>query len=156
KVAVNLSLEQISWGLLKLKPLLKLIDILFLNQEEATLLTGKADEKETMRELFKHTNGLVVITKGKEGSLVSDGKRVFAAGTLDQKAVEKTGAGDAFAAGFLAGLLRQNTIEYAIQLATANAVSCALKVGAKNGLLAKNSFSKWLKVKINQSKLESF
>jgi sugar/nucleoside kinase (ribokinase family) len=158
KVAVNLSLEQINWGFSRLKPLLKLIDLLILNQEEAALLVGKTvqDEKETMRELSRHTNGLVIITKGGEGSLVSDGKIIFQAGALDQKVVEKTGAGDAFAAGFLAGLLKQNTIEYAIQLATANATSCMLKVGAKNGLLTRDSFSQWPKVKINQYKIESF
>jgi len=67
---------------------------------------------------------------------------------------EKTGAGDAFGSGFLSGLLQKNDIEYAIQLATANATSCIQKIGAKNGLLKKDEWGSWPKVKVRKRLLK--
>jgi len=52
--------------------------------------------------------------------------------------VDRTGAGDSFASGFVSGFLQKNgDIEYAIQLAIANSTACLTKLGAKNGLLEK-------------------
>ena len=152
RLAVNPGNTQLKLGVKKLKPILSKVDILFLNQEEASFLTKislKKEEEIIEKLLSLVKNGIVVITKGKDGSVVSDGKNIFRAKSIPVSVYEKTGAGDAFASGFLGGLLRKNNIEYAIAFGTANATSCIKKIGAKNGLLksAKKSSLQKLKVK---------
>lgn len=155
KVAANPGNSQINLGQRVLKPILSQLDVLILNREEAALLTKieKENEIEIIKKLTSLTSGLVVVTKGKQGSVVSDGKYIFEAGIPPVLAVEATGAGDAYGSGFLSGLLEKNNIEYAIQLATANATSCTQKIGAKNGLLQKGKWGLWPWVKVRKKLL---
>lgn len=166
KIAVDPSASLIKLGLKKLKPLLKNIDVFKCNQEEASYLTGIPFQKE--KEIFKKFDelipGIAVMTKGPEGLSVSDGKFIYQAGTYKEKrVVDRTGAGDAFGSGFLAGLMHQirnypladgfeirnlppGAVEYAISLGTANATSKVEHIGAKAGLLAKADFEKRFKL----------
>jgi ribokinase len=155
KLAVNPGNTQLKLDKDTLKSLLKEVAVLILNKEEASLLTGVPPESE--EELIKgvafFTEGIVVITKGREGSLVLEKNCLYRAPSNNVLPLEKTGAGDAFGAGFLSGLLQENSIEYAIQLATANAVSCIQKIGAKNGLLKKGEWGSWPKVKVTKQEI---
>ncbi len=155
KVVANLGNSQINLKKVILEPILKKVDILILNLEEAFLLTKIPikKEKEIIKKLMLLTEGIVVITKGEKGSMVCDGKHVFKAGVPSVLPFEKTGAGDAFGSGFLSGFLEKNNIEYAIQLATANATACIQKIGAKNGLLKKGEWGSWPKVKVEKKPL---
>ena len=155
KVAANLGNSQINLNRKILDPTLSKLDILILNKEEASLLTRIKSEKERkiMKKLCSLCKGTIVITKGKKGSIVSDGKHIFEAGIPPILAKEATGAGDAYASGFLSGLLKKNSIEYAIELATANSTNCTQKIGAKNGLLQKDKWGSWPKVKVNKKLL---
>ena len=86
--------------------------------------------------------GIVAVTKGPAGVTVSDGKNLYRAGTFKEKIIaDRTGAGDSFGSGFVAGLMRsQGDIKYAIRLATANATSVVEQVGATEGILTKDQF----------------
>ncbi|MBI2450725.1 MAG: carbohydrate kinase family protein [Parcubacteria group bacterium] len=155
KIAVNPSGAQIKMGVKKLIPILKKIDVFILNQEEAGYLTGVDFKKE--QKIFKKlddliTPGIAVMTKGRDGVSVSDGKHIWQAGILkEKKLVDRTGAGDAFGSGFVASLIKKDNIEDAIQLGSANATSKLESIGAKNGLLKKNeSIYKWGKLKIKK------
>ena len=98
--------------------------------------------------------GIVVMTKGPQGVAVSDGKMIWQAGSFkEKKMVDRTGAGDAFGSGFVAGLIQASRIEYAIRLGSANATSVVEYVGAKKGIVTKNDFeksSRWKNFKINK------
>ena len=155
KVAVNPGNTQINLGEKILNPLFRKVDVLLLNKEEASGLSkiSQGDDRDLIKKLISLTPGIIVMTKGKEGSLVSDGKHIFEAKVPSVLPLEKTGAGDAFGSGFLSGLLEKNNIEYALQLATANATSCIQKIGAKNGLLKKGEWGSWPKVKVKKTKL---
>lgn len=150
KVTANPGSGQLNLGEEVLKPILSQVDVLILNKEEAALLTKIPSQNQEMmiKKLNSLVGGMVVVTKGREGSVISDGKYVFEARAPSILPLEKTGAGDAYGSGFLSGLLQKNDIEYAIQLATANATSCIQKVGAKNGLLKKGDWGSWPKVKV--------
>ena len=153
KIACNLGNSQINLGEKILKPILSKVDILILNQEEASLLTqiSYQKEKEVFKKLDELIPGIAVMTKGRRGVVVSDGKYLFEAGALPVKYVEKTGAGDALGSGFLTGFIQKQDVSYAIQLGIANATACIQEIGAKAGLLKKGQ--SWLKVKVKKKSL---
>ncbi len=153
KVFANPGNSQIRMGVSELRPVLEKIDILLLNQEEASLLTDVSfkKEKEVFQKLDELVPGLAVMTKAEKGALASDGETLWRAPALEAKVVEKTGAGDAFGSGFLAGYLEKGEVEYALQLGIANAASCIGKKGAKNGFLSKKS--DWERVKVEKEKI---
>ena len=118
-------------------------DQLILNQEEASYLTKISfhDEVEIFKKIDEMCPGVAVMTKGGEGVIVSDGKYMYMAKpNPERKIVDTTGAGDSFSAGFMSDYIRYNgDIEKGIQLGLANSEACLSEVGAKNGLLDKNS-----------------
>lgn len=158
RVAMNPGNTQLSFPKRKLKKLLNLADVLILNQEEASLATGIPyfKEKEIFKTLDDWVEGICIMTKGPLGGVVSDGKFLYHFNVLKvKKIVDRTGCGDAFGSGFLVGPIRcPGSIEYAIQLASANATGCLQKIGAKNDLLKKGeSIFKFGKVKIKKTPL---
>jgi ribokinase len=167
KIALNPSGSQLKLGLIGLKDILGAVDVLLLNQEEGAKLAELPfeQEKEIFEKLNQYAAGIVVMTKGPKGVVVSGGKYIYSAGTFkEEKYVDRTGAGDAFGAGFVAGLLQarnpkseiRNPIEYAIRLGTANATAVVEKLGAKNGLLTKKQFeteARWRDLEISKTKL---
>lgn len=154
-VAFNPGTQHIKLGMERLKPILAHVDVLILNDREARLLSNVPVDKELemIKELRYVCPGVIVITKGRMGAIVCDGSKIFKLKTTDVQVVEKTGAGDAFGSGFVAGLLQKNDIEYAIRLAIANAESCIQKIGAKNGLLKIKQRVDLSKYKITKSHL---
>jgi len=159
KVALNPGAFQLKLGLKGLKNVLDIVDVLSLNQEEGAALTGLPfnQEKEIFKKLDRYIRGIAVMTKGREGAVVSDGKYLYRAGIFKEKRfTDRTGAGDAFGAGFVSGLMRTGKIEEAIRLGSANATAVVEYLGAKNGLLTKSQFEKdlrWEKFKIVKIKL---
>ncbi|MDH4122141.1 MAG: adenosine kinase [Deltaproteobacteria bacterium] len=83
----------------------------FANQEEAAALTGKTDPKQAMKDLRSLTEG-AVITLGAQGALISQGEITLQVPAFPvAQVVDTTGAGDAFAAGFLYGLSKGAGLE---------------------------------------------
>lgn len=161
KVAINPGSKELAHGIEKLQPVFKHVSFLMMNQEEAAGLTGIDYQKET--EIFKRMDelisGIFVFTKGSGGVMVSDGKNVYSAGVPDSPVVERTGAGDAFNAGFIAEYIRQTdnlqritnneeAIVKAIQFGTANATSVVEHFGAKEGILKEGDMGKWPVVEV--------
>lgn len=119
----------------KLRSLLEDVEILCLNKEEMQLLV----EGETLEELVVH--GLrfcpvVIVSDGPGGVCASDGKTIVTAGMYeDVPVVDRTGAGDAFASGFLSQWLLGKSLEESIVFASANSTSVVTSIGAKPGIL---------------------
>jgi len=126
---------------------------LLLNLDEASLLAeiDRANEKDIAQKIQSWGAKLVVITKGKEGALIFDGHNFYEASIFPIEAIERTGAGDSFGSGLVAGLLLENDIKYAIRLAMANSASCLKEIGAGNGLLRKGEVEKWPLLDIKQN-----
>jgi ribokinase len=134
-IVMNISLYLAKKGIHSLSSLLKYIDILIFNKEEAIALTSKNQIEDIFMEIRKHTDALVVITNGHEDvSAFYDGK-------LYLKKIEKvhpidtTGAGDAFAAGFVYSIMRGKSIPESLDAGHKEALSVLGHIGAKNNLL---------------------
>jgi ribokinase len=154
-VATNPGSKELELGLDRLAKHWKHFDIVGMNQEEAAQLTGISYEREDeiFRTMDEAIGGIFIMTKGNDGVVVSDGHFVYTAGIPQQEVVERTGAGDAFHAGFTAEFMRTGSIEKAIQAATANASSVVMHYGAKAGILKKGQTSQWPLVLVQRRSL---
>lgn len=82
------------------------VDILFANEQELCALTGEpAGGEETLRAASRFAPNIVMKT-GAEGCMVLDGDRVFESPAHSVQPLDTTGAGDAFAGGYLFGLIQ--------------------------------------------------
>ena len=119
----------------KLIPLLETVDVLITNKEEMQqLVSGK-----TCEELALHALNYVpvaIVSDGPNGVVATDGKTIVRAGMYeDVPVVDRTGAGDAFASGFLSQWARGKSLKDSIIFASANSTSVVTKIGAKAGIL---------------------
>ena len=104
KIALDLSsynVVEANLDFLK-KTLVNYVDIVFANEEEARALTG-LEPKEALHEIAGYCE-IAVVKIGKGGSLIKRGEEVTRVGVISANAVDTTGAGDAYAAGFFYGL----------------------------------------------------
>jgi len=87
------------------------VDLLFANQDEALQLTGRADPDSALAELAAKVDTLVV-TRGADGATaISHGERISIPAAPVAQVIDTTGAGDLFAAGFLAARARHKSLE---------------------------------------------
>ncbi len=138
KIAFNPGNSQLSLPQKKLQKIIDKVDVLILNQEEASILTKieYKDEKEIIEKLKEIHKGITVMTRGDRGVVVIDcNNTVYNKTPKVIKAIDKTGAGDAFGSAFVSGLIKYNNIEKAIDLGLRNSISCIKKQGSTNGLL---------------------
>jgi sugar/nucleoside kinase (ribokinase family) len=146
KLAFNPGTHQLKQGLDKLKPVLEVTDVLFVNKEEAKRLVGEiAEMKDLLSAVHRVGPEIVVITDGQNGSYVHDGKKFWKCGITDTPIVERTGAGDSFGTAFLAALRHGKDIPEALRWGTMNSGSVITKIGPQAGLLTKNQMVSWLK-----------
>jgi ribokinase len=146
-VTVSLSpgMLYVARGLKALTPLLKRAHIAFLNRDEIERLTDKGFE-EGAKELVKSRCRIVVVTLGKgvakgKGMMVTahiyDGKKEYEVKSekiSSKLPLETTGAGDAFAAGFLFGFLKGKSLEECGLLGDIMSSFAIKEVGARKGL----------------------
>ena len=93
-----------------IRELLRETDIFFPNEDEARRLTGLNSTGEAAEELRKLAR-IVVVKQGAEGALVASEGRTFRVPAIRVKAVEMTGEGDSFNAGFLSRFVRGGSLE---------------------------------------------
>lgn len=111
KVAIDLaSFNVVDANLEFLKDLIKnSVDIVFANEEEAKSFTGKEPE-EALHEIANYCE-IAVVKIGKEGSLIKHKNNMVKIGTIKANALDTTGAGDSYAAGFFYGLTNGYNLE---------------------------------------------
>jgi sugar/nucleoside kinase (ribokinase family) len=125
---------------------LPLLEILFVNQEEAAALArlpARTSPTELIRSLRRLGPKIVVVTAGEKGAFIGAAAGTYFVGVTSSRdnRVDATGAGDAFVSGFLAGYLGDSSegerpaLERGAIFAALNSGSVVTKIGAQNGLL---------------------
>jgi sugar/nucleoside kinase (ribokinase family) len=95
------------------------VDILIANEDEARAYTGVADERRAVAVMGENVD-IAVLKVGPRGSYIRHGNRTLAVAPMgDGSAVDSTGAGDLWAAGFLHGLVTGLPIEKCGELGSA-------------------------------------
>lgn len=122
----------------KLKALLESVEVLCMNKEEMQQVVSG----QTLEELVRHALNYVpvaIVSDGPNGVVATDGKTIVRAGMYeDVKVIDRTGAGDAFASGFLSQWAQGKSLKDSILFASANSTSVVTKIGAKAGILPKD------------------
>ena len=113
--------------------LLDLVDIVFPNEEEARLISGRSEWESMVRYFHERGVQIVAIKRGDKGAVVSWGGRIEEVQVSRVEAVDTRGAGDNFAAGFLAGYLRGLDPLKCTRLACALGMRCVRHQGALTG-----------------------
>jgi len=146
KYAFNPSMYLAAQGMQKLKKIIQDCDVLVLNKEEANALLGTQQKSMEflLKKLQEHAK-IAVVTDGPNGAHAYNGIKKYAIAPRRVRVVETTGAGDAFAAGFVAGLALHDDIAKAMQLGLAESESVIQHIGAKNKLLKRNEAKSLLK-----------
>ena len=131
-------------------------DYLFVNKEEAEeILYGKElglepGNESQVKKLLYGLRGLgvknVIITDGLNGSYVeSEANETYHLGIIKVDVSEKTGAGDAYSAGFLAALIHNLQIPDAMKWGALSSANVIKGIGAEIGLLTKSEMEEKLK-----------
>lgn len=121
----------------KLKAILESVEVLCVNKEEMQQLV----HGEALEELALHALQyvpVVIVSDGPNGVVATDGKTMVRAGMYeDVPVIDRTGAGDAFASGFLSQWAQGRSLKESVIFASANSTSVVTKTGAKAGILRK-------------------
>lgn len=148
-IAMNPGSIQIEEHKKSLYLLLPYLEALFVNREEAQILTGeKSGEVHKLAgALYKYGPKHVVITDGKHGAYEYGGHELKFCPIFPGKLVETTGAGDAFASGYLGAIMHGESCAEGLRWGAVNSSSVVGHVGPTKGLLSATEIRKRLKTK---------
>lgn len=144
--------QQLSRPVKELLPILNLCNILFVNREEAyeiADMSKKSTIEDVMKFIFSCGVRLIVVTNGAKGAKCFDGQRFYSIPSSNDKKVEATGAGDAFASSFSARIINNSDekknqlfvpnrelIEESLKVGIIVSGSVVGSIGAQSGLLS--------------------
>jgi len=120
-----------------LKALLKEVDCLTINDEEARMLSGDYSLRRAAKTIMAMGPKTLIIKKGEHGALLFQGDNIFFCPALPLEEVfDPTGAGDTFAGGFIAYLAQTDDLSFenlkrAIIYGSAMASFCVEKFGSE-------------------------
>jgi sugar/nucleoside kinase (ribokinase family) len=147
-VVLSDSTDTMAW----LNPVLPWTDYFFCNNDEAERITGQSNtvkQAEALRELGAKT---AIVTKGEHGAVLIGPNVRLHAGVFPVKTVDATGTGDAFSAGFLYGVLKDESIADCLKLGAAMGASCVKSIGATTGVFNATELAEF--VSANHLKIE--
>lgn len=115
--------------------LLAITDAVIVSRQFASDLTGAVTPEGALTRLVASTRAaVVVITLGAAGAIAASAAGTFRAPGYAVQAVDTTGAGDIFHAGFIHGLLRGWSLEETLAFANASAALKCTKLGGRPGI----------------------
>ncbi len=126
-------------------PLCPLLDCLFVNRQEAHMLTGLEDPAQAARSFHERGVPVVVLKLGEQGCAVSTPESYIEVPGFRVPPVDTTGAGDVFCGGFLAARLRGASVVEAARFANGVAAHCVQRIGGTEGLVDYEKTLAWVR-----------
>jgi ribokinase len=118
----------------KLKPIIDKAFLMMPNSRELELLTGLKDYKKGAQSLIEEGVKVLAVKLGSKGCYVTDEKESHMVEPFKVNVVDTTGAGDAFDAGFLYGLLSGRSLRKCGIIGNFVASRCIMEMGARTSL----------------------
>jgi sugar/nucleoside kinase (ribokinase family) len=123
-------------GMRQLALLLPHLDYFMPNDDEARRLTGESEPIDQLRAFADRGAHTVVVTRGPAGSIASRDGQFWSASAYPMASIDPSGAGDAFASGIIAGILRGWEMERMLSYAAAVGGSAARAIGTTDGVFS--------------------
>lgn len=121
--------------LVDIQEALSYVDYFFPNRSEAELLTGKTELSEIADVFLNCGVKNVIIKNGSHGCYVKNAEKSFEVGAVKgHRAIDTTGAGDNFCAGFITAILDGLDIEGCAKFANTTANLSTRAIGATTGV----------------------
>lgn len=117
-----------------LEPCLPFVDIFLPSLTEAEHLTGTSELSEIAQFFINYGISTVGIKMGARGSYVATDTEELFIPAYPAEAIDATGAGDAYAAGFLAGTVMEWELKATAELASATGAACVTAIGTTAGI----------------------
>ncbi|MDH4340489.1 MAG: sugar kinase [Thermoleophilia bacterium] len=124
--------------------LLPLADYFLPNEDEARALTGEAEPLRQAERLLEAGARTVVIKRGERGVLVHSGDEVFELAAPRVDVLEPSGAGDAFAAGLILGMLEGWELERSARFASVMGGSACTALGCYAGVFSRDEADRFI------------
>ncbi len=124
-------------GFEKLKDIIKKTQILVLNRRELLDISGY-EYPTGVNWLLGRDCNIIAVTLGSEGSFITNSEQASKVPTIQipaEKVIDSTGAGDAFTAGLVFGLVNQKPLNFAALYGNILASACIQSLGARAGLI---------------------
>ncbi len=118
----------------QIAPVLPLTDFFFPNNDEAARITGLDDPQDQAAKFVAGGCRAAVVTCGGFGTILKTSAGGWRLGVHRVEAVDPTGTGDAFVAGFLYGQIHGHTPLDSLQYGAAMGASCVRSIGATTGV----------------------
>jgi ribokinase len=121
-------------GLAAIEPLIQNSYVMLPNAVELELITGETEVPKGAAMLIDMGVKIVAVKLGDKGCYVTNGEEKKTIQPFKVHAIDTTGAGDAFNAGFLYGLIHDKSLAECGRLGNFVASRCVMKMGARDGL----------------------
>ncbi len=108
----------------------KYVDIVLANEDEARTFTGKENPREALREIAKQCR-IAVVKCGESGSFIQHESQQYRIEPISIQALDTTGAGDLYAAGFMYGLMNGYSVEISGKMGACVGGKVVEVIGAK-------------------------
>ena len=115
-------------------PCLEHLDYFVPSIEEARMLTGRHEPEDVAADIVERGVGTVALKMGAEGCYIRSGQSRLRIPVFSVEVIDALGAGDAFAAGFLTGVLQGWDLEKTGRFATAVGALSVTALGATTGI----------------------
>lgn len=113
----------------QIRKLLQYIDIFFLNEIELKKISGKRNAEKGANFLIENGVKIVALHRGASGTSIFTKEKAFSIPSFKVKVLNPVGAGDAYNAGFIFGLLKGYSLEKTATIACATAALHIMKEG---------------------------
>ena len=128
--------------------IIKIIDVLVVNQTEAEIMTGESIASlgiEPVIDRLRDMGGrTVILTLGKNGSFFKNDETFFRVPAHEVEVVDTTSAGDVFCGALAVGIWKEQEWVKIIEFATAASALCVMRLGAQPSIPTKSEVDEYL------------
>jgi sugar/nucleoside kinase (ribokinase family) len=131
--------------LARLEKLLPHVDVFLPNDYEGQLITGEKDPLRQAEKFHRLGTATAIITMGDRGAVLVGKSGRLRADAFKVPFVDGSGGGDAFAAGYILGLLQGEDAAGCLRLASAVGASCVRAIGTTTGVFTRSELDAFLR-----------
>jgi sugar/nucleoside kinase (ribokinase family) len=128
------------------------VDVFVPNEDEARALTGEPDPRRQAARLLEAGAGTVIVTRGVEGAVLRSRDELLEVPAPRVASIEQSGAGDAFSAGLITGLLAGWDAERRVRFASVIGASATTALGCTAGVFSRTQAEGFLEAQMPEAR----